>query len=148
MSVSRLFSPTTFLLPRSTLHHIALFHTALAWRSESASYYEILGVDSNASAGDIKKCATLYMPFIVCLHYLGGSTYFPRPITQIIIPVTHKPRSTLSRSQKLTPSLVARRSEHATIETFKAPRVRLGPTHRKAPIRVLRLLSVPDLRAD
>lgn len=148
MSLSHLISPTAFLLPRSTLHQIALFHTALAWRSESASYYETLGVDSNASASDIKKCATIYMAFVVCSHHLGGSTYFPRPITQIIIPMTHKPRSTLSRSQKLTPSLVAHRSEHATIETSKVPRVRLGPTHHEAPIRVLRPLSVPDLRAD
>lgn len=148
MSLSRLFSPTACQLSRSTLHHIALFHTALAWRSESASYYETLGVDSNATAGEIKKCATIYMAFLVCSHHLGGSTYFLRPITPIIIPMTHKPRSTLSRSQKLTPSLVARRSEHATIETSKAARVRLGPTHREAPIRVLRLLSVPDLRVD
>ena len=50
-------------LPRPTLPHIALFHTTLAWRSESASYYEALGVGPNASTGEIKKCAVIYMAF-------------------------------------------------------------------------------------
>ena len=148
MSLSRSLLPTAFLLPRSVLHHTALFHTASAWRSQSASYYETLGVDSNASAGDIKKCAIIYMAFIVCSHHLGSSTYSPRPITQIITAMTHKPRSALSRSQKLTPFLVARRNENATIEIFKAPRVHLGPTHPEAPIQVLRLVLDPDQRAD
>ena len=148
MSLSRSLLPVALLLPRSHVHRTALFHTASAWRRQSASYYEILGVDSNASADNIKKCARTYMAFSACSHDLGSSICSPRPTIQTIIPMTHKPRSALSRSQKLTPFLVSRRSENAMIETFKAPRVHLGPTHPEAPIRVLRLLLAPDRQAD
>ncbi|KAM0803281.1 DnaJ domain-containing protein [Usnea florida] len=37
------------------MSHLALFHTSSAWRSESTGYYEALGLDSNASAADIKR---------------------------------------------------------------------------------------------
>lgn len=61
---SRSFLPTAFLLPRLALSHTALLHTTSAWRSDSSKYYETLGLESNASAGDIKKfairCAALY----------------------------------------------------------------------------------------
>lgn len=55
MTTSRSLLRTAFLLPRSVSHHTALFHAASAWRRQSASHYETLGVDLNASAGDIKK---------------------------------------------------------------------------------------------
>lgn len=55
MPLTRSFLSTTFLLPRPALPYTTLFHTTSAWRSESASYYETLGLDPNASAGDIKK---------------------------------------------------------------------------------------------
>ena len=63
MPISRPFLSTAFLPPRPALPHTALFHTTSAWRSESASYYETLGLDPNASAGDIKKCAMNFMAF-------------------------------------------------------------------------------------
>ncbi|CAD6581126.1 MAG: hypothetical protein ASARMPREDX12_001467 [Alectoria sarmentosa] len=55
MLLSRSFISTAFLLPGPALRHTALFHTTSAWTSELASYYETLGLDPNASAGDIKK---------------------------------------------------------------------------------------------
>ena len=58
MPLSRLFLSTAFLLHRPALSHTAPFHTTLAWRSKPANLYETLGIDVNASAGDIKKCAT------------------------------------------------------------------------------------------
>ena len=63
MPLSRPFLPTAFPLPRPALPHTALFHTAPAWRSKSGSYYETLGLDPTASAGDIKKCAIKCMAF-------------------------------------------------------------------------------------
>lgn len=61
MPLSRSFLPTAILLPQRALPHTALIHTTSAWRSESVSYYETLGLDPNASVGDIKKCATTCM---------------------------------------------------------------------------------------
>ena len=63
MPLSRSLLPTAFLLPRPALPHTALFHTTSAWRGESASYYVTLGLEPNASAGDIKKCAMPCAPF-------------------------------------------------------------------------------------
>ena len=57
MPLTRSFLPIGVLLPQPALPYITLFHTVSAWRSESASHYETLGLDINASAGDIKKCA-------------------------------------------------------------------------------------------
>lgn len=82
-----------------------------------------------------------------CLHKAGNSTLYLRRTTQIIIPTTHKPRSALSRSRRLTPSSVARRSENATIETFTTLRVRLRSTHPEDLIQVLRLPLGPDPQA-
>ena len=147
MPLSRSFLPTAFLLPQPVLHHTALFHTAPTWRSERPSYYEILGVSLNASTGDIKKCAITYMALIACSCQLDNSTCSPRPTIQTIIPTTHKLRNALSRSQKLTPSLVARRSENAMIEIFNASRMHLSPAYLEAPIRVPRLLLDPDPQA-
>ncbi|KAL9128113.1 MAG: hypothetical protein Q9175_007596 [Cornicularia normoerica] len=61
MPLSRSFLSTASLLPRPPLPLTALFHTTSVWRSESASYYETLRLDSDASAGDIKKCAMIYV---------------------------------------------------------------------------------------
>lgn len=55
MPLSRPFLSTAFLLHRPGFSHSALFHTTSSWKSESASYYETLGIDPSASAGDIKK---------------------------------------------------------------------------------------------
>lgn len=56
MPFNRALLLTAYLLPRSALSPTVLFHTTALWRSDSASYYETLGLDPLASAGDIKKC--------------------------------------------------------------------------------------------
>lgn len=51
---------TTFLFPRSTLPHRAFLHTTPPRRSATADHYETLGLESNASAGAVKKYHRLY----------------------------------------------------------------------------------------
>jgi len=45
----------------------ALFHTTPIWRSEAPNFYETLGLDPSASAGDIKKYAL--PPILLAFEY-------------------------------------------------------------------------------
>ena len=47
--------PSTLLLPHCMLHQAVRCYTTSAPRAEVANYYKTLGLDSNASAGAIKK---------------------------------------------------------------------------------------------
>lgn len=46
---------TASVLRRPTYIRIALFHTTQKWRSETLDLYKTLGLEHDASNGDIKK---------------------------------------------------------------------------------------------